>query len=99
MSVTGNFIDALRGAGGTPLQIEGLWGLMFGNGGTAGPTSTLFFTAGISGGEEIEDHGLFGSITAVPEPGTLMTGVALAGLCVGVWLRRRRKADVVVQPC
>ena len=31
---------------------------MFGNGGSAGPTTTLFFTAGVFG----ETHGLFGSI-------------------------------------
>jgi uncharacterized protein (TIGR03118 family) len=41
-----------------PLTIDGLWGLSFGNGGTAGPTTTLFFTAGIGA----EGHGLFGSI-------------------------------------
>jgi uncharacterized protein (TIGR03118 family) len=42
-----------------PLTIDGLWGLSFGNGGTAGPTNTLFFTAGIGA----EGHGLFGLIT------------------------------------
>jgi uncharacterized protein (TIGR03118 family) len=49
----------LRGSGGSPLAIDGLWALEFGNGGTAGPTSTLFFTAG----PDEESHGLFGSIT------------------------------------
>jgi uncharacterized protein (TIGR03118 family) len=43
-----------------PLEIDGLWALEFGNGGAAGPTDTLFFTAG----PEEESHGLFGSITA-----------------------------------
>ena len=43
-------------------QINGLWGLGFGNGGSAGPTNTLFFTAGVFG----EAHGLFGSIVALP---------------------------------
>jgi uncharacterized protein (TIGR03118 family) len=43
-------------------KIEGLWGLGFGNGGSAGPTNTLFFTAGVFG----EAHGLFGSIVALP---------------------------------
>ena len=36
----------LHSAGGPPLEIDGLWGLSFGNGGTAGPTKELFFTAG-----------------------------------------------------
>jgi len=50
----------LRGADGKPLVIDGLWALRFGNGAAAGPTSTLFFTAG----PDDESHGLFGSITA-----------------------------------
>jgi uncharacterized protein (TIGR03118 family) len=41
------------------LEIDGLWALQFGNGGAAGPTGTLFFTAG----PDDESHGLFGSIT------------------------------------
>jgi uncharacterized protein (TIGR03118 family) len=50
----------LRGSDGKPLAIDGLWALQFGNGGNAGPTGTLFFTAG----PDEETHGLFGSITA-----------------------------------
>jgi hypothetical protein len=46
-----------------PIQIDGLWGLTFGNGGSGGPTNTLFFTAGPYG----EGHGIFGAIT--PHPG------------------------------
>ena len=49
----------LRGSDGKPLAIDGLWALRFGNGGNAGPTGTLFFTAG----PDDESHGLFGSIT------------------------------------
>lgn len=58
----GKFIGLLPGADGAPLTIEGLWALAFGNGGSAGPTSTLFFTAGI----DDENHGLFGTITPIP---------------------------------
>jgi len=47
----------LRPNGGN-LEIHGLWGLAFGNGGTAGPTNTLLFTAG----PDDESHGLFGTI-------------------------------------
>jgi uncharacterized protein (TIGR03118 family) len=50
----------LRGTDGKPLAIDGLWALEFGNGGQAGPTTTLFFTAG----PNEESNGLFGSITA-----------------------------------
>jgi uncharacterized protein (TIGR03118 family) len=49
----------LPGAKGKPIKIDGLWGLAFGNGAGAGPTNTLFFTAGIDG----EADGLFGTLT------------------------------------
>jgi uncharacterized protein (TIGR03118 family) len=55
----GSFAGLLRGADGQPLAIDGLWALSFGNGAAAGPTNTLFFTAGI----DDEMHGLFGTIT------------------------------------
>jgi uncharacterized protein (TIGR03118 family) len=48
-----------RTADNKPIVIDGLWALTFGNGGQAGPTSTLFFTAGPNG----ESDGLFGSMT------------------------------------
>jgi uncharacterized protein (TIGR03118 family) len=57
----GNFHGLLRGTHGRPLQIDGLWALRFGNGASAGPLTTLFFTAGI----DDEAHGLFGTITPV----------------------------------
>jgi uncharacterized protein (TIGR03118 family) len=50
----------LRLANGTPIAVDGLWAIAFGNGAAAGPTGTLYFLAGPSG----EQHGLFGSITA-----------------------------------
>lgn len=60
--VHGNFHGLLRGTHGQPLTIDGLWALSFGNGAAAGPTNTLFFTAGI----DDEEHGLFGTITPIP---------------------------------
>jgi len=48
----------LRTADGPPVSIDGLWALEFGNGAAAGPTGTLFFTAG----PDDESNGLFGSI-------------------------------------
>ena len=58
---TGHFEGLLRSRHGRPIEIERLWALKFGNGGAAGPTTTLFFTAGI----EDEEHGLFGTITPI----------------------------------
>ncbi len=59
-SKTFQFAGQLKNARGTPLTIQNLWGIAFGNGGQAGPTSTLYFTAGTDG----EAHGLFGSLTS-----------------------------------
>src|ERR1700722_17858268 len=55
-------IDVNPGTG-TP---GGLWSIVFGGGGSDGTPNTLFFTDGING----ETGGLFGSLTAVPEPST-----------------------------
>jgi len=62
---TGDYEGLLRDRHGKPIQVDGLWALRFGNGAAAGPTTTLFFTAGI----DDEAHGLFGTITAIPKKG------------------------------
>lgn len=54
----------LRNATGRRLEIGGLWALAFGNDASAGPKSTLFFTAG----PFEEAHGLFGSLVPAPRP-------------------------------
>jgi uncharacterized protein (TIGR03118 family) len=56
---TGEFLGRLRHEDGSPIQIDGLWALRFGNG-VAGDPTTLLFTAGI----DDEAHGLFGAIQA-----------------------------------
>src|SRR5262249_36383328 len=62
---TGQFLGQLKDPDGEPIQIDRLWALNFGGGGAGGDPHTLFFTAGIDN----EQHGLFGSLTAVA-PGT-----------------------------
>ena len=54
------FKGQLKHADGSPIAIDGLWGIAFGNGAAAGPANTLYFASGPSA----EAHGLFGSITA-----------------------------------
>ncbi|MFL6261317.1 MAG: TIGR03118 family protein [Thermoanaerobaculia bacterium] len=48
----------LKGTNGKAIVIDGLWGIAFGNGGTAGPKTTLFFAAGPND----EEDGLFGRL-------------------------------------
>jgi uncharacterized protein (TIGR03118 family) len=59
-SSVGAALGHLETADHQPVVIDGLWGMDFGNGSGAGPTTTLFFAAGPDG----ETHGLFGSIVA-----------------------------------
>ena len=67
-----NAFDPMTGASlafvsdtfGEAIEIHGLWGLDFGNGSKGGDTNTLYFAAGIPGDGSVEDHGLFGGISA-----------------------------------
>ncbi|MEP7023531.1 MAG: TIGR03118 family protein [Actinomycetota bacterium] len=56
---TGAHLGQLRRPNGRPIVIDGLWGLMFGNG-NAAKTSELIFSAGPND----EAHGLLGKIVA-----------------------------------
>ncbi len=59
---TKKFIGFMRNdKDGSLVFIDGLWSLTFGNNGGAGPSTTLFFTAGINN----EQDGLFGTLTPV----------------------------------
>jgi uncharacterized protein (TIGR03118 family) len=48
----------IRTANGKSIAIDGLWGIAFGNGASAGPANNLYFAAGPTG----QTHGLFGFI-------------------------------------
>jgi uncharacterized protein (TIGR03118 family) len=56
-ATNGAWLGRLSQRNGLPIQIDGLWGLMFGNGNAAG-TNQLIFSAGPDG----ESHGLLGKI-------------------------------------
>ncbi len=56
---TGKFVGLLFNLSALQLQIEGIWGMGFGNGTSSGPKTTLYFAAGTFG----EAHGIFGSVT------------------------------------
>lgn len=58
-TATGAFMGTLNRAANTPIVIEGLWGIAFGNGVQAQPANVLFYTAGPGD----ETHGQYGRIT------------------------------------
>ena len=82
---TGAFKGQLLDAKGAPIVEGDLWGLINGNGASAGDANKVYFAAGVRG----EVHGLFGSISAVPEPQSWSLMILGVGL-MGVSLRRRR---------
>jgi uncharacterized protein (TIGR03118 family) len=86
-ALVGSF-DVNVGAGNTP---GGLWSLVFGGSGMDGNPNTLFFTDGING----ETGGLFGSLTAVPEPSTWAMMLAGFGGLALLAARRRRASPAI----
>ena len=75
---------------GNPLSIDGLWGLIPGNGSGAGSMKDIYFTAGPND----ESGGVLGVVQSVPEP----SSAVLAMISIGVmsagwaWKNRPRKA-------
>jgi uncharacterized protein (TIGR03118 family) len=66
---TGKLNGVLADPKGVPIAILGLWSLNFGSGARSEDVGTLYFTAGIGGGpnmDPLESHGLLGSIQGVP---------------------------------
>jgi uncharacterized protein (TIGR03118 family) len=79
------FLGQLMGQDGKPLTIDGLWGLIPGNGGSVGRTQEVYFTAG----PDDESGGVFGALASVPEPSSgVLALVALLAL-TGGWARGR----------
>ena len=81
--LTNSFVGTLEDKDGNPIVIDGLWGLIPGNGTLAGNASEIYFSAGPND----ESDGLFGVIGRVPEPTTL----ALFAVGLGAITVRRRK--------
>ncbi len=68
-ATTGDFIGLFLDQSKLPMRIESLWALEFGNGGSAGPTNVLYYTAGTFS----ETYGTFGTIVPAPGQGTATT--------------------------
>lgn len=84
--VAHKLLDPLSDPSGRPIVIDGLWGLIVGNGGAAGSPDALYFTAG----PDDETHGLFGSIRPIPEPSSLLLLAAGTPLALVAGRRSRR---------
>ena len=76
---------------GKPLSIDGLWGLIPGNGAGAGNLHDIYFTAGPNG----ESGGVFGVLQSVPEPGSaVLAMISIAAMSAGWgWKKRRGRAS------
>lgn len=61
---TGAFRDYLRDGSDKPISIDGLWGLVFGNGVSLGDADSLYFAAGPNG----EQDGIFGRLRYAGPP-------------------------------
>jgi uncharacterized protein (TIGR03118 family) len=83
---TNAFLGQLSGPDGQPLQIDGLWALVTGNGANGGDPNKVYFSAG----PDEEAHGLFGSLTALPATAGRHGGLECARLAGGGEFRRHR---------
>jgi uncharacterized protein (TIGR03118 family) len=75
---------------GQALSIDGLWGLIPGNGASGGNMSDIYYTAGPND----ESGGVLGVLSSVPEPSSaLLVMISLGTLCAGWgWKNLRREA-------
>ena len=89
--VTGAYLGTLDGTGGTPIVNDYLWALDFRTGGPNVNADALYFTAGINN----QQDGLFGEITPIPEPGTLL--ITALGLSALGFLKRKGADRAVKQ--
>jgi len=73
---TGALLGALQGSNGTPISIQGLWAIEFGNGSSGGDKNFLYFTAGIF--VNGVQHGLLGSLAPPAQVTGVLNGASVA---------------------
>lgn len=65
---SGNYLGTMQDGKGNNIAINGLWGLQWGNGGSGGSASALYFAASPGAGPAgYSLHGLFGSLKPGPD--------------------------------
>ena len=83
--LSGAFQGQILDRNGAPIVLNDLWGLINGNGGAGGYANRVYFATGVAD----EAHGLFGSLSAAPEPASW--ALMLIGIgAMGAGLRRTR---------
>jgi uncharacterized protein (TIGR03118 family) len=86
---SGDFKGVLTLGSGQAFGESNLWALSFGNGASGGRSDTLYFAAGPGGTD-----GLFGSISSVPEPSSMILGlIAITLVAARSRWRARNKAQ------
>jgi uncharacterized protein (TIGR03118 family) len=73
---TGALLGAVQGSNGSPISIQGLWAIEFGNGSSGGDKNFLYFTAGIM--VNGVQHGLLGSIAPLAQVTGVLNGASIA---------------------
>jgi uncharacterized protein (TIGR03118 family) len=76
---TGAFLGTLQNENGDGIEIDELWALVFGNGGTGGDVNTLYFSAGPAE----ENHGLFGKLNPTTATATSLIQFATDDFAIG----------------
>jgi len=88
---TDTLAGTLAGSDGKPLVIDGLWGLRVGSGqGSGGSSETVYFSAG----PNEESNGLFGALTFVPEPSSIVLACIAGGVLATTCGIRRLRSRV-----
>ncbi len=75
----GSLLGTLQDTTGKAISIQGLWAILFGNGGSAGDVRYLYFTAGIFNGTTTQ-HGLLGSLAP---PAQVISALNAASFAAG----------------
>jgi uncharacterized protein (TIGR03118 family) len=76
---TGAFLGTLQNENGDGIEIDELWALAFGNGGSGGDVNTLYFSAGTAE----EEHGLFGKLNPTTATATSLIQFSTDDFAIG----------------